>query len=327
MDSMNNEKQPVLAVDVGGTKILSALVDGDNRIVGRDRVLSQAMEGPEAVLSRIEESAERVCGKSGYRVQDVHSISIAFAGILDINRGLVTAAPNLPDWDNVPLRDMIAERYAVDTFLINDASAAALAEHRLGAGRGVKTMLYLTVSTGIGGGIIINNELFLGASGCAGELGHITVDPDGPACNCGSTGCLEMLASGTAMALDARNRIKKGEKSMLTEMVPDSEAITAIHIADAAEKGDALARDVIGQASFYLGVGLAGLVDAFNPELVVIGGGVSKIGEPLLGPARQVMKQRAFPLPGSVVRVVTAELGDDVGVLGAALYAREKKTH
>ena len=325
MQKTKNNELPVLAIDLGGTKIAAALISPDNRVMDRAHSPTLAAEGPQPVTSRIFSTIDRLLSQSATDPAQLYGIAIAAAGAIDINKGLVTSSPNLPGWINIPLRDMARKRYGVDSCLLNDASAAALAEHRLGAGRGTANLIYLTVSTGIGGGIIINGELYSGISGGAGELGHMTIDANGPECDCGNTGCLEVLASGRAVAREAKRRIKEGERSRLTDIVSgDPEGITAEKVAIAAQDGDRLAIDVISRAAGYLGVGMVNLVNIFNPEMIIVGGGLSKMGELLLGPAREVVRQRAFPLCAGAVRIVTAELGDDAGVLGAAIYARQQ---
>lgn len=315
---------PVLAVDLGGTKIAAALVSEDNKIIAREHVLTLAAEGQEAVIGRLFSAIDALLKQKG--LSRIHSICLAVAGPIDVNRSVVSASPNLPGWRNVAIREIVARRYQVSTFLLNDAKAAALGEHRLGAGRGISNLVYVTVGTGIGGGIIINGKLYSGTSGCAGEIGHMTIDVSGPVCSCGNIGCWEVLASGTALAREAIRLLKSGKKSSLTEMVGGKlDAVTAEKIALAAQSGDSLALKVISRTAAYLGVGLINLVNIFNPEMIVIGGGLSKVGDLLLEPAKRVMKERAFSLCAERVRIVTAQLGDDVGVLGAALFAREQE--
>jgi len=239
---------------------------------------------------------------------------------------VITASPNLPGWYDIPLRDIVREKYGVNTFLINDADAAALGEHRFGAGKGVNTLIYLTVSTGIGGGIIIKGKLHTGLHGSAGEIGHMTIDVNGPKCNCGNVGCLETLASGKAMAKEAIRRVSQGEKSSLTEIVGGKiENITAEEVSLAAQGGDSLALEVISKVASYLGVGMVNLVNIFDPEMIIVGGGMTKMGDLLLSPARQVVRERAFTLSAQAVRIVPAKLGDDAGVLGAAVFAFQQK--
>jgi len=315
---------PVLAIDVGGTKIIAALISNRGQVVAREYQPTLADEGPQPVINRILSAIDHLLSLKNIDSSQLHSISIAAAGAIDLDQGLVTSSPNLPGWCDVPLREIVKSKYRVNTFLINDASAATLGEHQYGVGKGVDNLILLTVGTGIGGGIIINDELYSGPCGSAGEIGHMTIDVNGPRCNCGNVGCLEMLASGTAVAKEAIRRVSQGERSSLTEIIDGKIGnITAETVGVAARGGDSLALEVISKAATYLGAGLVNLVNIFNPEMIIIGGGLAKVGDLLLEPARQVVRERAFQLPAEVARIVSAQLGDDAGVLGAAIFARQ----
>ena len=323
---MTSGEQPVLTVDLGGTKIMAAVVLSDGKVLSRNYCLTMADKGPEIVIDRVIFAVNKAMAQARLKSSELIGIGVATAGILDMSRGVVTTSPNLPHWHNVPLCDILVEELGIITYIINDASAAALGEHRFGAGRGFDNMIYLTVSTGIGGGIIVDGELYYGADGCAGELGHMTIEVDGPQCHCGNFGCLEALASGWAVARAAITSIKNGERSSIIELVDGKlEDITAETVAVAARRGDRLAADIIAKAANYLGVGLANLVNIFNPELIVIGGGLSKMGGMLLKPARKVLKERAFQLPVNTARVVRARLGSNAGIIGAAAYVFDKR--
>ena len=316
---------PVLAIDLGGTKIITAIVSADGQAIAKERSLTLADEGPSSVINRLLSAIDHLLSSKNIDPSELSSISIAAAGGIDIERGLVTSSPHLPGWHDVPLRNIVSEKYGVTTFLLNDASATALGEHRFGAGRGVNNLVLLTIGTGIGGGIIIDGRLYHGPSGSAGELGHMTVDVHGPRCVCGNIGCLETLVSGPVIANEARKRIAQGERSSLVDMVAGRiEDITAEEIGVAARAGDSLALDIITEAATYLGVGLVNLVNIFNPEMIIIGGGVAELGDLLLEPARRVVKERAFRMSAQAVRIVTAQLGDEAGVRGAALFALEQ---
>jgi len=320
------QELPVLAIDLGGTKIIAAVISHQGQVMARESYLTSAGEGPQSVIDKILSATDHLLGVSNIELSQLHSISIAAAGAIDFEQGVVTSSPNLPGWHDIPLRDMVNRKYRVKTFLINDASAAALGEHQFGVGRGVNNLIYLTVSTGIGGGIIIDGRLYLGPSGSAGEIGHMTIDVNGPKCSCGNIGCLEMLASGTAMAREAIRRISQGEESSLTEMVEGKIGdITAEKVGVSAEGGDSLALEVISQAANYLGVGMVNLVNIFNPEMIIVGGGVAQMGDLLLAPARQAVEERAFQLPAQAVRIVPAQLGDSAGLLGAAVFALQQE--
>ncbi len=322
MSEIRTRKRPVLAIDLGGTKIIAALISPKGEILAKERHPTLAEQGLDSVVRRMFAAMERVLSLGNMRWVELGGISLAVAGAIDMEKGMITKSPNLPGWLDIPLRNMVQEKYKVETFLINDANAAALGEHRFGAGRGAENLVYVTVSTGIGGGIIIDGKLYFGATGGAGELGHMTIDVDGTRCYCGNIGCWEELASGRAIAREAIRRIKQGEKSSLTEMVVgELGKITAEQISLAARNGDSLALEVIARAAAYLGVGMVNLVNIFNPEVIIVGGGVAKMGELLFEPARRMIKESAFPLLAQAVRLVPAQLGDDAGVLGAAVFA------
>ncbi len=232
---------------------------------------------------------------------------------------------HLPGWQDVPLRDIISRELGKAVYLINDANAAAVGELRYGAGREANNFIYITVSTGIGGGIIINGEIYTGSTGTAGELGHMVIDDNGPLCSCGNTGCWDMLASGTALTAEAKRLIESGANTKILEHAGGTiDKINAEVIHEAALAGDKLANRLIARNAYYLGVGLANLINIFNPEAIVIGGGLSNIGDMLLLPAYQEAERRAFKQPYQATRFALAELGRNSGVIGAAAYALER---
>lgn len=319
------EKHLVISIDLGGTKISTALVDGDGKIIAQDYRETLAAEGPDTVIERMLDAARDIIADTGMSPSQVAAVGIGAPGPLDIDAGVVISPPNLPGWDRIPLKQIIEDGLGITAFLENDANAAALGEHRFGAGQGADHMIYVTVSTGIGGGLILDGKLYHGANGMAGEIGHMTLIPDGPRCNCGNYGCVESLASGTAIARQARKRVIYGVPTLIADLAQgDPDLITAKMVTEAAAQGDAEAQEIIAEAMEHLGIAMASLVNAFNPQLIVIGGGLTNIGEQLFEPVRHVIAQRAFSAAAEVVRVVPAELGDDVGVLGAAAVALYK---
>jgi glucokinase len=319
-----NKQEIYLGIDLGGSKILTAVVDDRGEILSRDYRVTPANDGPDAVVREVLKSATSALVPLGIAMQELAAIGIGAPGTSNPGRGVVFTSPNLPEWHNVPLRDIVVRETGRKSYLINDANAAALGELYFGVARGVRHMIYVTISTGIGGGIIIDGQLYTGSVGTAGEIGHMTIDANGPRCRCGNTGCWEVLASGTALADRARQQIRGGAKtSILDDAGGDLEKVTAPVIQAAAERGDPLARELIAKTGYYLGVGLANLINIFNPELIVIGGGLSNIGEALLSPAFQVAGERAFKEAYQAVRFALPELGADSGVLGAAAFARQ----
>lgn len=313
-----------LAVDIGGTKILTAVVTDAGEIVTHDRV--DTPQTVEPALEAIASSAAAVLARSRIPREQILGAGVDAPGPLNPETGIIFDAPNLTGWRDVPLRALLESRLQMPVYLEHDATAAALGEWWLGAGRGVHDLIYITVSTGIGGGIIIGDQIVHGVSGTAGEVGHMTIDVTGPPCACGrSTGCLEVLASGTAIARMAREAVAGGKGTVLLEMAGgDPEAIGARAVEAAARAGDAVAAEIFSRAATYLGVGVANLLNLLNPARVIIGGGVSKAGELLFEPVRRVACQRAFERPGRDAEIVPAALGDDVGAIGAAAVAFQR---
>lgn len=315
----------ILGVDLGGTKILTAVTTPEGKMLSRDHSVTPASGGPEAVILAIVESSQRCLKQAGMTVKDVDAVGMGSPGLANSETGVVYISPNLPGWSNVPLRDILQARLERPVFLINDAKAAALGECRFGSGRGAVNFVYVTLSTGIGGGIIIGGRVYVGAGGLAGEIGHMTIDQDGPSCQCGSTGCWEVLGSGTALAREAKAVVRRtGNQAMLDIAGGDIEKITAQTVQAAAVKGDDDARGLISQTAHYTGVGLANLINIFNPERIVIGGGLSNMGDMLLKPAFHTAGERAFKQAFDAVSFALAGLGRNSGVLGAAEYARQR---
>jgi glucokinase len=315
----------VLGIDLGGTKILTAVANPRGELLSRDHSVTPAAQGREAVMEAIAESVRSALDQAGLRMADLAAIGIGAPGPSNPKTGILHSSPNLPGLREVPIRDIIEKEFDRKAFLINDGNAAALAEFHFGAGRGSCCFIYVTVSTGIGGGVVIGGKVFTGASGTAAEVGHMTIEDKGPPCNCGNVGCWEALTSGTALARDAKRRISEGESTSILELAGgETEKVTAEVIQKAAEGGDRLAKELLARASHYLGTGFANLINLFNPDVIAIGGGVSNMGEMLLGPAYAAAKERAFASAYEAVRFVPAQLGRNSGVLGAAAYALQE---
>ena len=306
----------IVGVDLGGTQIRAALADAQGQIIQRVSQPTMADEGLEAVLERIEESIRQVLPAD---IGQVSAVGVAAPGPLDPWRGIVRDAPNLPGWKNVPLKDLMEAEFGLPVVVGNDANLAALAEQRFGAGQGIADLIYITVSTGIGGGVIVDNKLLLGAQGLAGEVGHQTIEARGPRCKCGNIGCLEALAAGPAIARRAMEFVKTGIGTAIADLVGDDlDKITAKVVNQAAQAGDPIAIEIFRQAGFYIGVGIVNLLHIFNPSLIVIGGSVTKAGDLLFEPIRATVRQRAMAsYYWENTPIVPATLGDDVALLGA----------
>lgn len=311
----------ILGVDVGGTKIAAAVITDEGKVVSRGYGSTPAQAGPQVVIDNIFATIDRTISSSNVVLSQLSGIGIAAAGIIDSRKGKVIFSPNLPGWHEVPLGDAVRQRFNVSTYLGNDASLAALGEWRFGVKKQVANLIYVTVSTGIGGGIICNGKPYTGVLGAAGEIGHMTIDVNGPRCNCGSVGCWETLASGTALAREAVKHIEEGASTSIVEFAGgDLTRVDAKVVFEAAKQGDKLANQLIARLGYYLGVGLANLVNIFNPELILIGGGVAKMGDLLLEPAIKVVKERAFTTSATSVQIKPALLGDDSSILGAVAF-------
>ena len=312
----------ILGIDLGGTKILTSVVDPEGKMLSRDHSVTPAAEGPEGVIQTILASAERALEGASITIDRISAVGVGAPGLADTEAGILFTSPNLPGWKDVPLRDIIQAKLKKKAFLINDGNAAALGEYYFGAAKGVPHFIYITISTGIGGGIIVDGKVLSGSKGMAGEIGHMTIWDEGPPCHCGSQGCWEALASGTALARAARKRIETGADTAILSLAEGKiEKVTAQTVQSAAEKGDSIANELILKNAYYFGVGLANLVNIFNPEMIVIGGGLSNMGDRLLKPAYEVAERRAFHRAYRSVRFVPAALGRNSGVLGAAVFA------
>ena len=311
-------------IDLGGTKILTLIADASGRIVGQSRAATEAARGPEAVIARIAETTRAAAADAGVALDKIRALGVAAPGPIDTTAGVITDPPNLPGWHNVPLADVLRERLGVPALLENDANCQGIAEHQFGAGRGYRHMIFMTISTGIGGGIIIDDELYSGASGAAGEVGHIGIAVDGLSCAAGHPGCLEAYASGTAIAARARAAIAAGGLPRTARLAEHNPPLSAETVFLAGEQGEAEATALIESAGRYLGIGLATIINVFNPQAIVIGGGLVNMGETILGPAVEVARTRSFAQSLMDVRIVEGELGERAAALGAIAIARNR---
>jgi glucokinase len=307
-----------VGVDLGGTKVLVGVIGGERAVLYEDREGSAGQTGDELL-----NTLEREIRQALEAHPDVDAVGLGVPCTIDRERGLAINAVNLPI-HNLPIRDEMRDRLQKPVFIDNDANMAALAEHRLGAARGASNAVMLTIGTGIGGGLIIDGELYRGSTGAASEPGHIVIDFDGPRCqgNCPNRGCMETFASGTALAREGREAAEREPESVLGRALAAGELIDGKAVTDAANDGDSVAVAVVEEAGRRLGAGLSSLANIFEPEVIVIGGGVAKaIGDLMLEPARAELRSRALP-PMNEVPVQAAELGPEAGMIGAATMAR-----
>jgi glucokinase len=307
----------IIGVDLGGTKMLLGVLDTNSKVLWESREASTGQTGNELVelLVREIEAARGKCPGAS-------AVGLGIPATINHDKGVAVSAVNLP-LENLPIRDLIGGRTGLPIFVDNDATVAALAEHLYGAARGAENAVMLTIGTGIGGGLILNGEIYRGSTGAGSELGHTVIDMDGPPCqgNCPGRGCVETLASGTALGREGRVAAEREPDSALGAMLADGEMIDGKIVTEAALSGDATARGVFDLIGARLGVALTSFANIFEPEVFVIGGGVIAAGDLLLDPARRVLAERALP-PMKKIPVVAAELGSDAGMIGAAAMAR-----
>lgn len=308
----------VIGVDLGGTNLRTALLNSGGDILVKTKEATQVLQGWKNVIARIKDTISRQRDAANEHGLEVAAIGVGAPGIIQMERGVVVKSPNFPDWNNVPLKAELEKALQIPVFLENDANAAALGEQWRGAARGINTMLLLTLGTGVGGGIVLNNKIFHGADGMAGEIGHMTLVPDGRPCSCGNTGCLEMYASARGILQSYQEECGKGSTTGLFQ------DLTAERIYQAAQDGDPIAQRVMKDMGRMLGIGLASLINIFNPEMIVLAGGVKDAWELFIDAAREEILKRAFTGPARRARIVPSLLGDDAGMTGAAALAFQK---
>jgi glucokinase len=310
-------KQIVLAADLGGTNLRMAAIDRDGQILYQTRRETPRGESADQIVSVILEAANECLQNVEEKIL---AIAAAVPAIIDFEKGITLKLPNIPALNGFHLSDALESGLNLPCILENDANAAAVGEKWLGASKDCKNSIFVTLGTGVGGGIIIDGKILRGASGTAGEIGHICVEPTGAPCGCGSRGCVEQYASATAIVRLARKFMKQFPQSELFEKTN----LSSLEIYEAGVKGDELALEVFRQKGFYLGIMLAGLINVLNPEIIVIGGGAAAGWDLFIPQTVEQIRERAYREPVEGVQIVRAELGDDAGILGAARLAFEK---
>jgi glucokinase len=312
-----------IGCDLGGTNLRAAIVDVENGgVLYQLSMPTLAREGHASVMQRMAALFVQLIAEAGLQKEEVGGIGIGVPGVLDLPKGETLFLPNLPGtWPHVPLRDTILRLTGLPVALLNDVRAITVGEWLFGAGRGVDTVAVFAIGTGIGGGLVINGQLHLGIGGTGGELGHMTIDYNGPACGCGSRGCLEAYASGPAIAAMGMKAVAQGLTTSISALCSyDLNRISPQLIAEAALAGDPIACDIYERAGFALGIAAANICASIGPRRIIIGGGVAQAGELLLAPIRRTLRERVHIMPVEQVEVVSSQLGDYAGVIGVARW-------
>jgi glucokinase len=308
----------VVGIDIGGTKLAAVVADKSGNILRKVRKPTEAEKGPEYAIRLILDMVNEAIDLAGLMREQVSGVGVSCGGPLDTKTGIVYSPPNLPGWDAVPLKAIIENEFRIPAVIENDANAGALAEWRFGGGRGYNYVLYMTMSTGIGGGIVVNGQIYHGANDSAGEVGHQILVPGGPLCGCGKRGCLEALCSGPAIARRAQAAIKAQPNTQILALAGERvERVKSEHVLEAAKSGDALAISLMEETAFYMGWGVANLVNILNPEIVLIGTIAIAAGDLLLDPIRKTVAEMAMQRPAEAVKIMPAQLGETIGDLAA----------
>jgi glucokinase len=308
-------------IDLGGTKIAAGILDTERgELIAHEVIPTQAQDGVPAIIARMADLVHRLQAQTDVTLSGT---GIGVPAVVDYETGRTLLMPNLPGWYEYPVVAELSAALTLPVAIINDARAFTLAEATLGAGRSAQVVAGFTLGTGVGGGIAFDGKLYMGLKGAAGELGHQTVDPNGPKCGCGNYGCLEMYASGPAIVNAAAQLAAKRPKSQLHKLMR-SDRLTPELIQQAALNGDGIARNVLKRAGAYLGIGFSNILTMLAPDCIVVGGGVAQLGDMLLQPAWEVIRARCHTVDLTRVHIVQAELGRHAGLIGAALWALQQ---
>jgi glucokinase len=311
-----------LGVDIGGTNIRAGVVDEGGRILGEARRPALAESGLRAAVGRAIEALQEALDNASLSIHDVLAVGAGVPGAHRSKEGITVYSPNFADSRGVPVLPPIKEALELPAFMLNDVAVTTLGEHRFGAGQGCSQMVMITLGTGIGGGAIIDGELRVGHTEGFAEVGHMTILPDGPFCGCGNRGCWEALAARDAIVERAITKIEQGRATAIADRVDYRlGSITPALIGRCADQGDEVAIEVLAETGYYLGLGISNLIQLFNPEALVIGGGIAQSGRWLFEPITRTVRARAHMVPASTCRIVPAQLGDDAGIIGGAVLA------
>jgi len=316
---INPRRGLVAAVDMGATHVNIALADFSAKIVDETSHRLDIKQGPEACLTDVKRILQDLLDRYGVGISQIMAVGVGVPGPVIKDEGIVLSPPIMPGWDRYPIRRVLEEEWGCPVSINNDAELGALGEWAYGAGRGEKNLAFIKVGSGIGAGLIINQQIYGGTTGSAGEIGHITIDENGPLCTCGNRGCMEAFAGGNAIARQARLMVESGKRTLLSNI--PLEKITALEVADSARRGDIPSQEIIMRAGTFVGIAIAGLVNLFNPSAVIIGGGVAQAGDLLTTPIRQAVRDRALHASEQSVHITTAMLGQRSSLIGATVQA------
>ena len=309
----------VVGIDMGATHIGLVVTDFSAHVLEEVEYPFSVADGPQICLPKIDQYLNELLSKLNLNSHQISAVGMGVPGPVVTEAGVVSSPPIMPGWDIYPIRTHLEELWRVPVSLGNDAELGALGEWAYGAGRGETNLAYIKVGTGVGAGLLLGGQIYRGTTGCAGEIGHITIQENGPLCTCGNYGCLEAMAGGYAIARKAREAIESGKRTQLASIQP--EKILAVNVAAAAQRGDLIAQQIIAEAGTHLGIAIASLVNLINPGMVVIGGGVSQLGDLLLDPIRKTVKDRSLNSAAKVVRITSAVLGRRASSMGAVVQA------
>ncbi|GAB4455881.1 MAG: ROK family transcriptional regulator [Anaerolineales bacterium] len=316
---INPDRGLVGAIDMGATHMSIAVADFAARIHQETEIALDIKDGPEVCLAQADRLLKQILASQGLSVSDLSAIGVGVPGPVITEAGMVVAPPIMPGWDHYPIRASLEKTWGRPVTLNNDAELGALGEWAYGAGRGEKNIAYIKVGSGVGAGLILNKQIYGGTTGAAGEIGHLTIDENGPLCNCGNHGCLEAFAGGHAIARQGQALAQSGKRTLLADLPVES--ITAQEVAEAARRGDLYAQEILSRAGTYIGIAIAGLINLFNPSVVIIGGGVAQVGDMLTTPVRQAVRERAMRASEQGIRITAAMLGRRSVLIGATVQA------
>lgn len=323
---VNASRGHVVGIDMGASHLSIILTDFGAQVIDEIEVPFSVADGPEICIGLANSLMDDLLKKNQLSIASISALGLGVPGPIASESGMVFAPPIMPGWDGYPIQANLEERWGLPVSLNNDAELGALGEWAYGVGRGENHLAYIKVGTGIGSGLLLNGQIYRGATGSAGEIGHLTIEENGPLCDCGNSGCLEALAGGKAIARQAREAILKNQRTLLSSMGP-IESLTARDVASAARRGDLVSQKIIASAGRYLGIAIAGLVNLFNPRTVVVGGGVAQIGDLLLQPIRDTVTQRSLQASARTVRINTAVLRRHSSGMGAVVQALSIALH